>query len=273
MYAGKRLKGNQAPKIFSAVIFPTIIATVVATVITNLSGTVIANRTERENLFVTIQNLYIGSNKDWIDSKLGPATFTRIIDNEFCECVYVCDVAIVRAYFETSSNSCKAFFVTAYNLKSSEKIIFPKNYSRVVSGKALGEFSFYEIDFSPDVVFGFTSSGPGRAIYGEKYFFYSYIDALYDFYFIIMDYGTMDSFKGFSDELDNFGAEYIDDEVSHDNVSHDYFQYITDRNAFYPNTYGISDIRDYEKTIDWICDYWWFDSLQLREDIGNGYSR
>lgn len=270
---GKRLKESPVLKAISAVIIPTIIATIIATVITNVSSTVIASKIERKNLLTSIQNLYIGSNKDWIDSKLGQATFIHTINDDYFVCVYAVDVAIVQVFYDTSASSCQAFSVTAYNLKPSEKIKLPQMYSQVVSEKSLGEFSFYEIDLSPDKVCGFTSTGPGRAFYGEQYNFYQHIGQGYNFYFMTMDYGVMESFTEFSNELDSFGIEeYIDDEVSLDQTMG---QYITNRKAFYPNTYGVSKIYGLygeEDVFYWFSDYSWFDSLQLRTYIGNDYS-
>lgn len=271
MFTGKRLKESPASKIFSTIILPTIIATIAATAITNIFGSQIASRIARKNLLNSIQNLYIGSSKEWIDSKLGQATFTHAINEDYYECVYAVDVAIVRIFYDTDASSCQAFFVTSYNLKPLEKILFPKQYSKVVAGKPLGEFSFHDIESSPNMVYGFTSTGPGRAFYGEEYSFYHSVGVGYNFYFFIMDYGTMESLAKFVAELDNSASvEYIDDEVSWEQVMG---PCVINRKAFFPNTYGVSNIHDTQDAYWWFSDYHSFDSLQLRISIGNDYSK
>lgn len=271
MTAGKRLKENPMTKTISSIILPTIIATIAATVITNIFSTEIANRVERKDLLTSIQNLYIGSSKEWIDSKLGQATFTHAINEDYYECVYAVDIAIVRIFYDTNASSCQAFFITSYNLKPSEKILFPKQYSKVVAGKPLGEFSFYDIESSPTMTYGFVSTGPGRAFYGEEYDFYHNVGTGYNFYFMIMDYGTLDSLTKFVTELDNSAyAEHIDDEVSLDQTMG---PCITQRKNFFPNTYGVSHIYDEQDACWWFADYYSFDSLQLRINMGNDFSK
>lgn len=60
--------------------------------------------------------------------------------------------------------------------------------------------------------------------------------------------------------------------MEHSYAYEGYFQRITQRNKFYPNTYGISNIS-LDKTISLITNYARFDSLQLRSKMGNVYGK
>lgn len=57
------------------------------------------------------------------------------------------------------------------------------------------EFSFYDIESSPTMTYGFVSTGPGRAFYGEEYDFYHNVGTGYNFYFMIMDYALCTRYK------------------------------------------------------------------------------
>ena len=96
----------------------------------------------------------------------------------------------------------------------------------------------------------------------------------YEFYFLILDYGIMKSFEDFERNLiDSIGYDDSKDDKEHIGYAYDeYFQRITSRDIFYPNTYGISGINiDKKLIIDAITSYQSFDSLQLRSKIMNTY--
>ena len=238
----------------------------------NISNKVYIHTYQKKELIKSIQNLYIGSHKGWIDSKLGFPTFTNQAE-DFLECVYVTDIATVRVYYDYTVNACQAFFVTALSKKLFDAIELPPQYSWIVSKKRLGKFSFYEIEYVPFSYFGFVSQGVGRALYGELYD-YSSRGNYYEFYFLILDYGIMKSFEDFERNLiDSIRYDDSKDDKEHIGYAYDeYFQRITSRDIFYPNTYGISGINiDKKIIIDAITSYQSFDSLQLRSKIMNTY--
>ena len=90
------------------------------------------NAEEKLNAQVkTLENIYIGCSKEWIDEKLGAPTFMyscegkteltnmtpKEIDYDFLACVYVTDIAVLKTYFGKEDNSCQAFFITATDEK------------------------------------------------------------------------------------------------------------------------------------------------------------
>lgn len=168
---------------FFSTVLETIIATLIATFFVYIFNKIYVQKCTHQGLKQCIQNLYIGSNKAWIDFKLGVATFTNQAEN-YLECVYITNIAAVRVYYD-SANSCKAFFVTSLSKKNLDSIMLPTQYSWIAPKKRLGKFSFYEIDFSPLCYFGFVSNGVGRVLYGEEYEFQS-SGNYYSFYFMIL---------------------------------------------------------------------------------------
>lgn len=257
---------------FFSTIVATILATLIATFLINMFNKVYIHTYQKKELIRSIQDLYIGSNKEWIDSKLGYPTFTNQAE-KFLECVYVTNIAAIRVYYDNSAKACQAFFVTALSKKHSNSIKLPSQYSWIVSKKKIGKFSFYDIEDSPMSYFGFVSNGIGRALYGEEYT-YQGSGNNYIFYFLILDYGIMKSFKEFDRNLSNsieYGDKPIDDKIRCSSYN-GYSQRITNRKIFCPNTYGISKVYVDEKIIiNAITSYHSFDSLQLRSKIGNTY--
>ena len=240
-----------------------VIATLIATAITTLTSHHILQQQQTESLLDNVQNLYIGSSKEWLDSKLGPATFSDD-SRGYLECAYVTDAAILRVFYDTSTNSCQAFFVTLPPSKS-HKLRMPNAYSDVVSGKALGDYSYHEIFGTPLSVWGYVSQGTARALYGEEYY-YTSAGNYYSFYFLTLDYGFLDSVQDNISSMmltSAFEDSKIDDEVCIDLIVDGYSSVVKDRYTSAPNTYGISSLPS-DETISLISDYTTFDSLQLR---------
>lgn len=240
-----------------------VIATLIATAITTLTSHHILQQQQTESLLDNVQNLYIGSSKEWLDSKLGPATFSDD-SRGYLECAYVTDAAILRVFYDTSTNSCQAFFVTLPPSKS-HKLRMPNAYSDVVSGKALGDYSYHEIFGTPLSVWGYVSQGTARALYGEEYY-YASAGNYYSFYFLTLDYGFLDSVQDNISSMmltSAFEDSKIDDEVCIDLIVDGYSSVVKDRYTSAPNTYGISSLPS-DETISLISDYTTFDSLQLR---------
>lgn len=244
-----------------------ILSSLVATFIAFQFNTIFSKISARNDLLYNIQHLYIGSNKEWIDSKFGPATFTNEA-GEYIESVYVTDIAILHIFYEQPSDSCCAFFVTLLSENPSDKIMMTDSYSRFVSGKPLGSYCYYEIQGEPISVLGNISQGVGRAFYGESYD-YASSGNYYWFYFLTLDYGTLD----YERDIATIGFTYdlsdstIDDEVNLNKLYDGYIQIITNRKLAHPNTYGISALPE-EETFELISSYRSFDSLQLRDNNG-----
>lgn len=224
-----------------------------------------------------IQELTIGNSKKWIDNKLGPAFAeatlpikdSRLLNSvdkdeknsEILACVYnISDIAIVQVYFDTTNQSCQAFFVTLRQDISDIEIGLPKAYSSLVSNKTLGEFPFSEIPESQLYTYGFAGQGVSRTFYGEEH----YLGAMGNyqhFYFAVLDYGALNSLSDFIlfvSRIQHDIAPAIDSSeiILPKSLS-------SQRYKFYPNTYGISTLGNY-LTFDLLTDYYWFDSYSLR---------
>lgn len=224
-----------------------------------------------------IQELTIGNSKQWIDEKLGPAfaedtlpikddRLLRPIDDdeknsELLVCAYnISNIVLVQAYFDTSNNSCQAFFVTLIEDIPNIDVGMPKAYTTPVSNKPLGEFTFADVGESPTYAYGFSGQGVTRAFYGEEH--YLGPDGNYqDFYFAVLDYGMLSSLPDFGLFLSNVQL-YIAPAIDVTEITLPKFL-ASQRSTFYPNTYGISTLGNY-LTFDLLTDYYWFDSYSFR---------
>ena len=172
----------------------------------------------------------------------------------------ISDIAIVQVYFDTTNQSCQAFFVTLRQDISDIEIGLPKAYSSLVSNKTLGEFPFSEILESQLYTYGFAGQGVSRTFYGEEH----YLGAMGNyqhFYFAVLDYGALNSLSDFIlfvSRIQHDIAPAIDSSeiILPKSLS-------SQRYKFYPNTYGISTLGNY-LTFDLLTDYYWFDSYSLR---------
>ena len=182
-------------------------------------------------------------------------------NSEILACVYnISDIAIVQVYFDTTNQSCQAFFVTLRQDISDIEIGLPKAYSSLVSNKTLGEFPFSEIPESQLYTYGFAGQGVSRTFYGEEH----YLGAMGNyqhFYFAVLDYGALNSLSDFIlfvSRIQHDIAPAIDSSeiILPKSLS-------SQRYKFYPNTYGISTLGNY-LTFDLLTDYYWFDSYSLR---------
>lgn len=239
---------------------------------------------ETEKLLASIQKLSIGSSKDWVDDRLGPPYAENLIEitenerawphteesskvGEILECVYIFDVASVKIYFDTSENSCRAFFVTLMENTFGVDILIPEAYSTFVSNMSLGEFTFSDIWDGewPLNIYGYASNGVGRVFYGEQYYFAGGGN-YQDFYFAVLDYGMLNSIS----EFDRFISEVQCDIVpglDSDNgrsVLSSSSLLVEQRSRLYPNTYGIS-VLNRDLTFSLFSSYTGFDSASFRK--------
>lgn len=250
----------------------------------------IAISEDMEEILAAIPKLSVGSSKEWVDKKLGPPFATNIVKvtekgrirynneeiidvdgntvseddivDELLECVYLLDDIIsATLYFDSSDKSCEAFFVTLLKDTLDFDIVMPEIYSSFVSDKPLGEFAFTEIVGEPDNVYGYVSQGVGRAFYGEQHYFMGWGN-YQDFYFAVLDYGMLSSYIEFGGFLSMVQTEIspLNDST---NIYHSSDLLIQQRDALYPNTYGISTLGC-KITFSLLGTYVAFDSLPLR---------
>ena len=244
-------------------IFTAIIAAIIATLLMTGINVFYDSFKERYDFAKTIQDIYIGSNKEWIDSKLGPANFLSVQD-DYMECVYVSDTTAVTVFYEVGTSSCCGYFVTILKKDKLFPVTIPDTYSWITDGKPIDEISYYDIESVPYNTYGYVSNGTGRAFYGEEYYYASSAN-YYSFVFASVDYGDLQmSYSSFSELLDlKWSDEPIDDEIL---VTHG--QVLADRKNICPNTYGIigpSDILDLFRL------YRNFDSFQLRDKSSSSF--
>ncbi len=243
----------------------TIIATIIATSIIDHNNKEYTYSVEREKLLYDLQTICIGCNKEWMDTAFGTPVFTNK-DDLIIEEVYITDIALIRAFFEADSNACIMFFVTQ---TSEEPIPFMptiSNYYYNVIGKKekLGILTYNEInciDINLFVAYGYFTNGTGRAFYGEGY--HNNFGSRHDIYFASLDYGE-------NNPLNMMGYIYNNDisykdlcyyENLHDNGLNEYHLFLSERNKFFPNTYGVSSL-DSDYTFDKLMDYNTFDSIE-----------
>lgn len=244
-------------------IFTAIIAAIITTLLMTGINIFYDSFKERYDFAKAVQYIYIGSNKEWIDSKLGPANFLSIQDN-YMECVHISDTIAVTIFYEVETSSCCGYFVTILKKDRLFPVTVPDTYSWITDGKPIDEISYYDIDSVPINIYGYVSNGTGRAFYGEEYY-YASSGNYYDFLFASVDYGDLQmTYSSFSELLDaKWSDEPIDDEVL---VTHG--QVLADRKSICPNTYGIIDSSG---ITDLFSSYHNFDSFQLRDKSSSAF--
>ena len=164
---------------------------------------------------------------------------------------------MVQAYFDISDNSCLAFFITLLDDISDVDIMMPKFYSSLVSDKSLGEFAFSELGEGIVSTYGFTGQGVARTFYGEEHYFGA--NGNYQtFYFAVLDYGMLNSQADFTRFLSiiQFNIGPMDNTLPLPEVLN------SEREKFYPNTYGISTLNS-NLTFELLSHYYWFDSMSF----------
>lgn len=233
------------------------------------------NAEEKLNMQVkTLENVYIGCSKEWIDEKLGAPTFMYSCDGkiefertkpeemnyDFLTCVYVTDIAVLKAYYGKEDNSCQIFFITATDEK--QPLNLPSTYRRFVNDKSIGKFSYHDIEGNPTVIGGAFSNGNARTFYGETFNFYS-AGNYYGFIFGNVDYGIDVPFL-----LYTTGTEIEWDDKTSDHPPKVLgVQNIKNRKENYPNTFGLaSPAIPAELAWKLLLENKGFDSFQLKKD-------
>lgn len=256
-------------------IFTTMISTIVTSVIATIIATAFIDMKKEENSFIEkqgkllydLQTVCIGCNKEWMDSAFGMPVFTNM-DGTTNEQVYITDIAIIRAFFDITDNSCVMFFVTQTADKTIPLMPTISNtfYNTIGDNKELGTLSYDEIKYYSSAIFfvayGFFTNGSGRTFYGEGYDCYS--GFYYDIYFASLDYGVNDPWNMMSDIYnEDFSEEEIEyyENLNCDDGLNKYRAFLSHRNEYYPNTYGVSSL-DADYTFDKLMDYNTFDSMQ-----------
>ena len=220
-------------------IFTSIIAAITAALLISGINVLYDSFKEKHDVINAIQNILIGSNKEWIDSELGPFNFSSIQGN-FVECVYILDTTAVTVFYDIGTNSCRGYFVTLLKKDILFPIKLPSAYSWITRGKPIGKISYYDIELIPHDTYGYVSNGTGQAFYGEEYY-YASSGNYYTFLFASLDFGELQMpWWEFAELLElKWSEEPIDDEIGQTHG-----QVITDRKNIYPNTYGIVASND-----------------------------
>lgn len=255
------IKNKQFDNLKSAII-STVIATLISTFLVSCISEYLREQREEVALINSINSIYLGSNKDWVDNHLGPATFINEHD-DFLECVYVSEIAAIRVFYDVKTSSCNAFFVTALNRKKSDVLGLPELYSYITGGKNLGEFSYHDIEGKPLQVYGYVTQGDARSFYMEDYYYGA--GNYYTYYFVSMDYGVERKNTSFASMLKPADTlSYIDDEVNVSQNTEPNLLVISNRSEVYPNTYGMSFQPVSSRIEELISDYSGFDSRQIK---------
>ncbi len=169
----------------------TIIATVIATFLIDTFNTRNIKSLQKDKLLYDLQSIAIGCNKEWMDSAFGVPVFTNV-DKKMKEEVYITNIALIRAFFDLDSNSCKMFFVTQTTEQNIPFMPTINNayYNTFDQRKKLGNLSYDKIDYGTIIIkeaYGYYTNGSGRTFYGEGY--ESYSDSDHNIFFASLDYG------------------------------------------------------------------------------------
>lgn len=240
---------------------------ILAVIASLLTTTIIEKRdTEREikSKLHNLSNVYIGCNKEWADEVFGAPQFTGQKDG-YLLCAYISEYYVLQLVFD-EAHAAQAYLITALDNPNNINVQITDSTMYMAESFVLGDVSYYDFRGKPEAVFGFTSNGNARALYGELYY-YASVGNYYNYYIASFDYGKTPG------DIEDFLATFdmplgdIDDEVSADqNLG---IQIITDRKKNCPNTYGVSvwgvDLNDILFTYDW------FNSQQLRNRL-NAFS-
>lgn len=236
----------------------TVLATMLSTLFLSMISKAYTDYINQRELEKSIGSIYLGCNREWIDEKLGEATFT-INHSDYIECVYISEIAAVRAFYGTETESCEAFFVTALSNRKIETLKLPGIYSHVTNGKSLGEYSYYDIQDKPLGIDGYVTNGDARIFYMEQYYYGA--GNYYEYYFCSMDYGAELSGSSFeSNMVPADDVSYVDDEVQGDFSTP---LVLVNRKQVKPNTYGMSYSEVSTRIKELISDYRNFDSRQI----------
>lgn len=247
------------------IIITTIIATIIATLIIDRNNKEYASSIEKEKLLYDLQTICIGCNKDWMDTAFGTPVFTNK-DDLIIEEVYITDIALIRAFFEVDNNACIMFFVTQTSDEPIPLMPTISNYYYNAIGKEekLGILTYNEINYiniNLFVAYGFFTNGTGRTFYGEGY--HNYFGSRHDIYFASLDYGENNPWNMmgyiYNDDISNRDLYYY--ENLDDNGLNRHHAFLSERDKFYPNTYGVSSL-DSDYTFDKLMDYNTFDSIE-----------
>lgn len=126
-------------------------------------------------------------------------------------------------------------------------IEIPDMFQKFVNYKQLGDFSFYEISGVPLNVDTYSSVlDNGHWFYSEEYN-YGSSGNYYQFYFMLLDYGTVTivNIHSIDDDIDPYYETEADDEkLSIDDSSN----LVLNRKESYPNTFGVCH-SDYIKEV------------------------
>lgn len=213
-----------------------------------------------QNQLDSLSKLYIGCNKEWLDSRFGPPQFSGQ-KNDYQLYAYLNDYFLIQVALD-ESNATRAYMITALENDQAVKWTIKDNvFHNLISSRSadfsLGNFSYHDYSDHPEKVFGFVGNGNMRALYAEYYYFMS-AGNYYDYYLASVDFGkTGKSIEGFIGEFympETPPFPYFDDSPN---------QILKDRTTNCPNSYGVSDMNiDYTELF---FTYDWFNSVQLRD--------
>lgn len=218
------LKENETLKLIVKVIYDVFLVALIPLI------TIMYNEiTKDRKLLSDINNILIGESADYCDGCFGVPIFQEQNDvNGIDERVYNNKYAIIRLYFK--NNSLIGYFVTAK--KDDGKVGLPKQFSHLIDGKPLGEFTFKDIDYTPDFVHIYNSCGVAHFFYNESYYFGSGGNYYY-FNFMDLEYGFYNNMV--------YDNDAFESDIELKDVQKEYSpgDPLIDRSKSFPNTYGI----------------------------------
>ena len=213
-----------------------------------------------QNQLDSMSKLYIGCNKEWLDSKFGPPQFSGQ-KNDYMLYAYLNDYFLIQVALD-ESNATRAYMITALENDQAVKwTIKDSTFQYPINNRSLdlclGQFSYCDFSAHPEKILGFVGNGNARALYAEYYYFMS-AGNYYNYYLASVDFGkTGKTIEGFLREFSMPEVSpypYYDDRLN---------QIIEDRKTNCPNSYGVSDSS--VDCTELFFTYDWFNSMQLRD--------
>lgn len=246
-----------------------IVATIISTAIVNSATDAQITTMERTQLLNNLKLLSTGCDKDWMDDVFGKPIFTNS-DGTTKEYVYITDIALIRSFFDLKDNSCKMFFLTK---TTDEPLPFTSLLTNIFYNTGLkptlGTLTYDQIKNGNLYIFdliGYFTNGSGRSFYGEGYISVYTMYGENTVYFASVDYGCPSSWDMMEDihmgqlteKEKNYYKEFLAP-LTEDVDVLDQPIVLHERNKFYPNTYGMSELSgDY--TMEKLSDYTTFNS-------------
>jgi hypothetical protein len=197
-----------------------------------------------------IDKISIGVSKVFVDDLLGKTKYqTHFKKYDLYDCLYILSGNVVRTVY--IADQVEAFFITRTNNRLDINL---NGYEYLCGNMPLGQFSYYDIDGTPEYILSLLQNGTGFQIYYEQ-FYWGCRGNYYTFAFANLPYGAANNVL--CDENEYYSDEnFKDAKINSINFQEQIFIYLN-RKESYPSTMGIVNTEKidieiiHELLLDW----------------------